>query len=130
LYLCHSRTNWREQFIDKLTKHLKDASTAADLRCIVEGSQKWFQTDDTNESDEPDEPDATTQLGWYQVIKGYLPNQWSITQENIFRDSTQDTIQANDGRANLLHSSGRKAIPFGKIGVHQQTPLPLTDKAT
>jgi hypothetical protein len=25
LYLCHSRTNWRDQFIDKPTKHLKDA---------------------------------------------------------------------------------------------------------
>jgi hypothetical protein len=66
------RTNWRNQFIDKLTKHPKDASIAVDLRCIiVEGIQKWFRTDDTNK---PDEPDHTTQLGWYQVIKGYLPN--------------------------------------------------------
>jgi hypothetical protein len=82
LYLCHSRTNWRDQFIDKLTKHLKDASTAADLRCsIVEGIQKWFRTDDTNE---PDAPDPTTQLGWDQVIKGYLPNKWSVTQEQNF----------------------------------------------
>jgi hypothetical protein len=94
LYLCHSRTNWRDQFIDKLTKHLKDASTAADLRCtIVEGIQKWFRTDDTNETVEPD---PTTQLGWYQVIKGYLPNQWSISQAKT-KDSTQDTVQANDG---------------------------------
>jgi hypothetical protein len=53
--------------------YLKDASTAADLRCtIIEGIQKWFLTDDMNESDEPD---PTTQLGRYQVIKGYLPNQ-------------------------------------------------------
>jgi hypothetical protein len=71
LYLCHSRTNWRDSFIDKLTKHLKYASTAADLRCtIVEGIQKSFLTDDMNESDEPD---PTTQPGWYQVIKGYIP---------------------------------------------------------
>jgi hypothetical protein len=77
LYLCHSRANWRDQFIDKFTRHLKDASTAAGLRCtIVEGIQKWLLTDDTNESDEPD---PTTQLGWFQVIKCYLPHQWSIT---------------------------------------------------
>jgi hypothetical protein len=29
---------------------------------------------------------------------------------SVTKDSTQDTIQANDGRANLLHSPGRKAI--------------------
>jgi hypothetical protein len=47
LFLCHSRTNWRDQFIDKLTKRLKDASTTADLRCnIVEDIQKCFRTDD------------------------------------------------------------------------------------
>jgi hypothetical protein len=28
LYLCRSRTTWRDQFITQLTKHLKDASTA------------------------------------------------------------------------------------------------------
>jgi hypothetical protein len=89
LYLCHSRTNWRDQFINKLTKHLKDASTAADLRCtIVEGIQKWFLANDVNESDEPD---PTTQPGWYQTIKGYLPNQWSITQAKFSRDQGLDT---------------------------------------
>jgi hypothetical protein len=56
--------------IDKLAKHLKDASTAADLRCIiVEGIQKWFLTDDTKESDEPD---PTTQMGWFQVITYHI----------------------------------------------------------
>jgi hypothetical protein len=79
LYLCDSRKNWRDQFIAKLTKHLKDASTAADLRrTIVEGIQKWFLTDDKNESDEPDP--------WFQVIKGYLQNQWGIIQAKFFRD--------------------------------------------
>jgi hypothetical protein len=89
LYLCHSRTNWRDQFSAKLTKHLKDASTAANLRCtIVEGIQKWFLTGDTNE---PDALDPTTQLNWYQVIKGYLPNKWSVTQEQFFRDQGLDS---------------------------------------
>jgi hypothetical protein len=57
-----------------LTKHLKDATTAADLRCtFVEGIQQWFTTADTNESDQPD---ASTQLlRWFQIIKGYIPNQ-------------------------------------------------------
>jgi hypothetical protein len=74
LYLCHSRTNWRDQFIDKLTKHLKDATSAADLRCtIVEGIQRWFTTADTNESDEPD---TSTQLSWFQIIRGYISNQY------------------------------------------------------
>jgi hypothetical protein len=45
-------------------------------------------TDDMNESGEPD---PTTQLGWYQFIKAYLPNQWSITQGKVFRDQGLDT---------------------------------------
>jgi hypothetical protein len=70
------------------------------LRCtIVEGIQKWFLTDDMNDSDEPE---PTTQLSWYQVIKGYLPNQWSRTQAKLSatKDSTQETKQVSDGRAN------------------------------
>jgi hypothetical protein len=46
LYLCHSRTTSRDQFIAQLAKHLKDATTAADLRCtIVNGIQQWILTD-------------------------------------------------------------------------------------
>jgi hypothetical protein len=55
---------------------------------------------------------------WFQVIKGYPPHQLNVTLATFFRDLKdlrQDTIQANDGRANLLHSSGRKAIIYGKI---------------
>jgi hypothetical protein len=74
-------------------------------------SRKYFLADDTNE---PDETDPTTQLCWFQVIKG----QWSITQAKFFRD--QDTIQAHDGRANLLHSSGRKAVPYASSDRTQQ----------
>jgi hypothetical protein len=124
LYLCHSRTNWRNQFIEKLTKNLKDASTIADLRCTnIEGIQKSFRTDDTNE---PDKPDPTTQLGLYQVIKGYLPIQWTVTYSSATKESTQVTIQANNGRETSLHSSGHKDIPSGKIGAHPHTALLLT----
>jgi hypothetical protein len=49
---------------------------------------QWFTTADTNESDELD---STTQLGSYQVIKGYLPNQWSITQSKFSRDQGLDS---------------------------------------
>jgi hypothetical protein len=71
------------QFITQLTKHLKDISTAADLRCItVKGIQQWFLTDDTNATDEAD---TTIQLGCFQIIKGYLPQEWSITQALFFR---------------------------------------------
>jgi hypothetical protein len=83
LYLCHSRTTWRDQFIAQLMKHLKDASTTGDLRyTIVNDIHKWILTDDTNE---PDEPDPTPKVGWFQVIKGYLPQQWSRTQALFFR---------------------------------------------
>jgi hypothetical protein len=54
---------------------------------IVKGVEQWFLTDDTND---PDEPDTTTQLDWFQVIKGYLPQQWSITQALFFRTQRLD----------------------------------------
>jgi hypothetical protein len=86
---CTSATFWRDQFIDKLAKYLKDATTAADLRCtIIEGIQQWFTTVDTNESDEPD---TSTQLSWFQIIKGYIPNQWSITRAKFSRDQGLDS---------------------------------------
>jgi hypothetical protein len=45
LHLCHSQTTWRDDFIAKLTKRLKDTSTAADLRCtIVKGSYPATRT--------------------------------------------------------------------------------------
>jgi hypothetical protein len=44
----------------------------------------------------------------------------------VIKAFTQDTLQVHDGRANLLHSSGRKAIPYGNIGVHPHMPLALT----
>jgi hypothetical protein len=73
LYLCYSRTSWRDQFIAQFTVSLKDISTTADLRrTIVYGIQEWFLIDDRNE---PDEPDPTIQMRWFQVIKGYLPHQ-------------------------------------------------------
>jgi hypothetical protein len=34
---------------------------------------------------EPDNPDSINQIGWFQVLKSYLPNQRSITQAKFFR---------------------------------------------
>jgi hypothetical protein len=55
---------------------------------------------------ESDELDSTTQLGSYQVIKGYLPNQWSITQSKFFRD------QGLDSRFNTGERWTRQLITF------------------
>jgi hypothetical protein len=92
LYLCHSRTTWRDQFIAQLAKNLKDASTAADRRyTIVNGIHKWILTDDTYV---PDEPDPTTKLGWFQVIITSGAEHKRFSSE--LKDLTQDTIQVND----------------------------------
>jgi hypothetical protein len=42
------------------------------------------------------------------------------------KDLTQKIILASDGWVNLSYSSGRKAVPCGKIGVHPHTPLITT----
>jgi hypothetical protein len=100
--------------------YLKDASTAADLRyTIVKGIQKWYLTDDVNDA------------------AGLIPNHQRLptksveynTSEDFPRPRTRHKIQYRrtmDERANLSLSSGRKAISSGTIGVHPQTPQPLT----
>jgi hypothetical protein len=46
MYLCHSPTIWRDQFIAQLEKHLVDASTAADPQCIIVQSPHESENDD------------------------------------------------------------------------------------
>jgi hypothetical protein len=39
---------------------------------IVEGIQNWFLTGNTND---PDSEDPTLQIGWFRVLKGYVPHE-------------------------------------------------------
>jgi hypothetical protein len=49
---------------------------------IVEGIQNWFLTGDTND---PDSNDPILQIGWFQVLKGYVPHEWNTLQEGFLR---------------------------------------------
>jgi hypothetical protein len=50
---------------------LKENDTAADIRCIItKGIEKWFLTAETNN---PGSIDTVAQIGWFQVLKGYIP---------------------------------------------------------
>jgi hypothetical protein len=110
LYTCLSRTAWHEQFIAHLRKHLADTSTAADIRYLmVDGIQHWFLSGTTND---PPSTDPIVRIGWFRVLKGYIPHQWNISQETFYRaqNSTRNMTTANNGPVNSSNSSGRKAI--------------------
>jgi hypothetical protein len=77
-----------------------------------------FMTGDTNE---PDNTDPTIQIGWFLVLKGGI---YYMRFSSELKDLTRNIILACDGRVNLLHFSGGKAILCGKIGVDPNTPLP------
>jgi hypothetical protein len=72
LYRCQARAPWRHRFLIHLHGHLKEHDTAAGIRCIItKGIEKWFLIGDTNG---PDSIDTVAQIGWFQVLKGYLLN--------------------------------------------------------
>jgi hypothetical protein len=51
--------------------HLRETKTAADLRCIIIKSiESWF---------------LTGEIGWSQVLRGYIPYDWTSRQETFFR---------------------------------------------
>jgi hypothetical protein len=71
LYCCQARAPWRHRFLIHLHRHLTETKTAADIRCIItKGIENWFLTGDTND---PDSIEAVEQIGWFQVLKGYIP---------------------------------------------------------
>jgi hypothetical protein len=59
----------------------KETHTAADVRYIIlKGIESWLLTGDTND---PDSIETIAQIGWFQVLKGYIPNEWKPTQIRI-----------------------------------------------
>jgi hypothetical protein len=71
LYRCQARETWRHRFLIHLHGHLIEHDTAADIRCIItKGIENWFLTGDMND---PDSIDTAAQIGWFQVLKGYIP---------------------------------------------------------
>jgi hypothetical protein len=93
LYTCQSRTAWRKQFITQLRKHLIDTSTAADLRCsIVEGIESWLLTGEMND---PESPNPALQIGWFGVIKGFIPNHWNTLQTTFLKSQGLDAKYHN-----------------------------------
>jgi hypothetical protein len=96
LYTCQARTDWRNQLITQLRKHLIDTSTAADLRCsIVEGIESWLLNGQKND---PESTDPALQIGWFGVIKGYIPDQWSTIQTDFFRSQRLEAKYHNGER--------------------------------
>jgi hypothetical protein len=41
----------------------------------VQDIENWYLTGDTKK---PDDLDPTIQIGWFQVLRGYLTHQWNI----------------------------------------------------
>ena len=83
LYRCHVRGPWRHRFLIHLHGHLRETKTAADIRCIIlKGIVSWLLAGDAND---PDSIEPVVQIGWFQVFKGYIPNEWTLRQETFYR---------------------------------------------
>jgi hypothetical protein len=88
LYRCQFRAEWRHQFLLTLNGYLIEIITAADIRCIIiKGIESWFLNGATND------PDSTIEIidriGWLQMLKGYIPNDWTSRQEAFYRRTRQ-----------------------------------------
>jgi hypothetical protein len=67
---------------------LKEHDTAADIRYIINGIEKWFLIGDTND---PNSIGTTAQIGWFQVLKGKIPKEWTSKQEVFYRHRRNST---------------------------------------
>jgi hypothetical protein len=45
------------------------------------GIESWFITGDTND---PESSETVAQIGWFQVLQGYIPEDWT-SQEAFYR---------------------------------------------
>jgi hypothetical protein len=80
--LCTIRGPWRHRFLIQLHGHLTETN-AADIRCIIrKGIESWFLIADTND---PDSIETVVQIACFQVLKGYIPNDWTSKQEAFYR---------------------------------------------
>jgi hypothetical protein len=46
------------------------------------GIESWFLTGDTND---PDSSETVALIGWFQVLKGYILEDWTSRQESFYR---------------------------------------------
>jgi hypothetical protein len=98
----------RNRFLILLQGHLTETDTAADIRCMIIRASRRFLNGDTNN---PESIEAVEQIGWFQVLKGYIPKSGrqgksASTDAGV---KTRSTLQANSGQQHLLSSSGRMA---------------------
>jgi hypothetical protein len=75
LYCRQARAPWRHRFLIYLHGHLTETKTTADILHNHEGLDNWFLTGDTNN---PDSIEPVEQIGWFQVLKGYIPKEWTL----------------------------------------------------
>jgi hypothetical protein len=80
-------------------------------------------------TNDADSIDIIDRIGWLQMLKGYIPNDWTSRRGKrpSIEEHVKKIIKASGGRRNLSSSYGRTAIPCGKIGV--QLRMHLTKQA-
>jgi hypothetical protein len=71
------------RFLIHLHVHLIETKAAADIRCIItKGIESWFLIGATND---PDSIGKVVRIGWFQMLKGYIPNDCTSRQEAFYR---------------------------------------------
>jgi hypothetical protein len=43
--------------------------------------ENWLLTGNTND---PDSNDPIDRIGWFGLLKGYIPHQWNLSQEAFY----------------------------------------------
>ncbi len=125
LYRCHVRGPWRHRFLIHLHGHLRETKPAANIRCIIiKGIESGFLTGDMND---PDSIETVVQIGWFQVLKGYIPNEWTLRQETFYRRQRKKYYTGEQWTKELI---GFFWTPCGKIGVKLHTHLEKTAQTT
>ena len=89
VYLCpaQSRASWRASFLAKLRKRLEELNTRLDLQeLLLEGIKAQLEGRADNTIHVPssvqDLHEAQQAIGWEQILKGRMSEQWSQEQQH------------------------------------------------
>jgi hypothetical protein len=101
LFQCPHQSAWRDEFVERLDKHLTDSATDPTVKEeVLECITSWL-----NQSNCPCKCDQL-RIGRHLLIRGYVANEWTTLQERYYKDQHEPAKLSLNGQTwtrNLIH---------------------------
>ena len=116
LLRCKHKHQWRAQFLNDISNHLKISNTAADVRTeLLSGIDKWLQAQPT------DKGSPQTEIGWGLLLRGYLHKDYTHKMDKFFSDQPELDPKTHNGTrwgTNLIKFCWQEIHKLWKLRCH------------